>query len=213
MQLAAIIPVKELRLAKSRLSRILKPHMRRELIMLLLEIVMDACVNAKLDKTYVLGKDKEVEELAREHGCVFYRDSWESLNESLEGASKEIFDDLGYGMMVIPCDLPLISAGDILNVKEMLRFNDVVISPSIRLNGTNLLTMKRAGAVKFQYGRSSFKKHIAYARSCNMRVAVYFSFGVGLDIDRPEDISMLRRMSRRGYPMPERLRSLSYLRL
>lgn len=212
MAIHVVIPVKELRFAKSRLSNMLKPKMRVELILKLLEHIIKTCIDAGIEKIYVLGVDREVEELSKRFGCTFYRDRWKGLNRSLDGALSSLFKDPDAYIMILPCDLPLISKDDIDVVGKMLKHNDVVLSPSLKFNGTNLMAMK-GKVMKLQYGRSSFKKHLEYALLNGLRVAVYFSLSTALDIDRPTDILKLKEIASRGYPIPDVLKSLSYLRL
>jgi len=209
----AVIPVKRLADGKSRLKRLFNQEQRRRLILKMLELVADACTEAGLKRVYVIGSDPEVEALVEQKGLSFIPDEWGGLNESLEGAVDMLYSRHKGGFAVFPCDLPLISPEDVKTVERLLEHNDVVISPSLELKGTNALAMRDARAIRMQFGASSFIKHLSSAKACGKRVAIYVSLRVGLDVDLPKDVAALRRLSRLGYERIKGLRGLDYLRL
>ncbi len=208
-----IIPVKKLADGKSRLKSLLTQEQRKHLILKMLESVVDACIEAGLDKAYVIGSDPEVEELTKQRGLSFIPDVWCELNKSLEGVVSILCPKHKGGFVILPCDLPLLLPEDVKIIGRLLEYNDVVISPAFGLRGTNALAMKEAHIVKTQFGASSFPKHVSSARACGKRVAIYASLGVCLDIDLPKDLKMLTKLLRSGHKGIERLKSLDYLRL
>lgn len=209
----AIIPVKKLADGKSRLKRLLTREQRKRFILKMLDLVIDACTDAGLSKTYVIGSDPEVEMLVKYKGLSFIPDIWCGLNESLEGAASMLCSRHAGGFVIFPCDLPLLLPEDVKTIGRLLEYNDVVISPSFGLRGTNVLAMKEACVIKMQFGTSSFSKHISLARACGKRVTIYASLGVCLDVDLPKDLKMLRKLSKSGHKNIERLKILDYLRL
>ncbi|MEM2910015.1 MAG: 2-phospho-L-lactate guanylyltransferase [Nitrososphaerota archaeon] len=209
----AIIPVKKLADAKSRLRKLLNQQQRRRLILTMLELVANACLEAGLKRVYVIGSDPEVETLVKRKSLSFIPDIWCGLNESLESVTDMLYSRHGGGFVIFPCDLPLISPEDVKIVGRLLEHNDVVISPSLGLKGTNALAMREARMIRMQYGASSFLKHLSSAMACGKRVAIYASLRVGLDVDVPKDMAKLKRLSKLGYENFKELRALDYLRL
>ncbi|MCS7136522.1 MAG: 2-phospho-L-lactate guanylyltransferase [Nitrososphaerota archaeon] len=206
----AIIPVKKLADGKSRLKGLLTLEQRRHLILKMLGGVIDTCLEAGLSKVYVIGSDPEVEVLAKHKGLSFIHDTWCGLNESLEGAIGMIYPKHVGSFVIFPCDLPLLSPEDVKTIGKLLEYNDVVISPSFGLKGTNALAMKEAYTIKMQFGSLSFPKHMSSARVCGKRVATYASLGTCLDIDLPKDLKMLSKLSKSARRGIERLRALNY---
>jgi 2-phospho-L-lactate guanylyltransferase len=209
----AIIPVKKLADGKSRLRRLLNQEQRKQLIIKMLELVVDACLGAGLNNVYVIGSDPEVELLAKQRGLSFIPDVWHELNESLENTISALCSKYAGGFAIFPCDLPLLLPEDVKTIGRLLEYNEVVISPSFGLKGTNALAMKGAHIIKMQFGVSSFSKHMSSAKACGKKVAVYASLGVCLDVDLPKDLKTLKKLLESGRKGIESLKILNYLRL
>jgi len=209
----AIIPVKKLADGKSRLKRLLNQEQRKQLVIEMLELVVDACLGAGLDSIYIIGSDSEIESLAKQKGLSFIPDAWHELNESLENTISMLCPKHTEGFVIFPCDLPLLSPEDVKTIGRLLEYNEVVISPSFGLKGTNALAMKSAGMIKMQFGTSSFSKHMSSLKTCGKKAAVYASLGVCLDVDLPKDLKMLKKLLESGRKGIESLKILNYLRL
>jgi 2-phospho-L-lactate guanylyltransferase len=101
--------------------------------------------------------------------------------------------------MVIPADLPLLSVEDIKMGPMLAREGaQIVVSPSESFDGTNMLLFTRGARIELHYDDDSFRKHVAAANARGARVAVYYSRGVGFDIDRPRDIHRFFKYNKRG---------------
>jgi 2-phospho-L-lactate guanylyltransferase (CobY/MobA/RfbA family) len=74
----------------------------------------------------------------------------------------------------------------------------VVISPSRTFDGTNMLLLPTDEAFPLHYDDDSFRKHVATANELRLQVAVYYSRGVGFDVDRPGDLHRFFKFQRRG---------------
>jgi 2-phospho-L-lactate guanylyltransferase len=96
--------------------------------------------------------------------------------------------------MVIPADIPLISADEI---RRALSFDinnaEVVIAPSRAFDGTNLLLFPSRSRLPLSYDTNSFWNHLERASAGGMSVAVYTGMGVVLDIDTIDDLRELAR--------------------
>jgi 2-phospho-L-lactate guanylyltransferase len=101
--------------------------------------------------------------------------------------------------LVIPADLPLLGVEDLKAGPMLAREGaEVVISPSETFDGTNLLLLRPEEAFALHYDDDSFRKHVATANRLRLQVAVYYSRGVGFDIDRPSDLHRFFKFQRRG---------------
>ena len=110
-------------------------------------------------------------------------------------------------LLVVPGDLPLISAADIIALTGALtRAPSVVIAPS-RDGGTNGLLLRPPGVMAPAYGPDSAARHQAAARAAGAAVAVVETARWALDIDTPEDLARARAL-----PGGEALETVRYLR-
>jgi 2-phospho-L-lactate guanylyltransferase len=201
MSIWAIIPVKPLRLAKSRLSSILTPEERQQFAEAMLRHVLDV-LNAvpQVTGTLVISRDNHALALAREHGAKTVQESGApELNVALMRATSIIRSWRSSAVLVLPADLPLISAEDVRNIINMAQGDRaVVISTDRNKDGTNALFVRPPGLIEYSYGEGSFRRHGMQARDAGAEVNIYESLRMVQDIDLPEDISNYYRMVQRG---------------
>lgn len=202
-----IIPVKPLRLAKSRLSKILQPEDRQEVAEAMLRHVLDTIRPVKqVSGTLVISRDNHALAIAREHGAKTIQESGApELNSALMRATSIVKSWRCDAALIIPADLPLITPNDISNIIEMGRKHEksVVISTDRNKDGTNALFIQPPGLIEYAYGDDSFHRHAVLARDAGAEVAVYESDRTLQDIDVPEDIdNYLRIIERHGVQTP-----------
>jgi 2-phospho-L-lactate guanylyltransferase len=98
------------------------------------------------------------------------------------------------GVLVLPADLPLISPQD---VETLISKADqppvVVIAPDRRRSGTNALLAIPPGLIEYDFGPDSFQRHLDRAEQAGVRVEVCELPSLGLDVDIPEDLEILRQ--------------------
>lgn len=61
-----------------------------------------------------------------------------------------------------------------------------------------MLLFTRGVSLPLHYDDDSFRKHYASAMARRLRVAVYYSKGVGFDVDKPYDVHRFFRFRRTG---------------
>jgi 2-phospho-L-lactate/phosphoenolpyruvate guanylyltransferase len=195
---AVIIPVKGEN-PKGRLSPLLNPRQRRQLQVAMLEDTLQTMIKAgMISQTFVASSDPQILEFVRRFGAG-------SISESCDaGVSSAVLRGLEATAaferrLVIPADLPLLTVEDLRAAPMLAREGaQVVVSPSESFDGTNALLLARDVEVPLHYDDDSFRKHFAAAVSMGLRVAVYYSKGVGFDIDRPRDLHRFFKFQRRG---------------
>jgi len=187
-KIAIVIPVKG-RNPKGRLATLFGAKQRKQLQLAMLEDALQAIGTAgKLSEAYVVSSDLEILKFADRFGVGSVVESKdEGVNQAVERAISNLD---GYdGWLVIPADLPLISANDIKTVLELVRMGSlVIISPSEDYSGTNMLLMSRKARIRLHYDDDSFNKHVREASSKKVRFAVYYSQSVSFDIDSAVDV-------------------------
>ena len=155
----------------------------------------------------VLSRDAAAAREASRLGAAFLQEppGIGDLNAAVRLAQEARAD--ADGLLVVPGDLPLISAADIIALTDALaRAPSVVIAPS-RDGGTNGLLLRPPGVMAPAYGPGSAARHQAAARAAGAVVAVVETARWALDIDTPEDLTRARAL-----PGGEALETVRYLR-
>lgn len=189
----AIIPVKPLRQAKSRLARTLIPPNRAALVRAIFSRTLD--VIARVDRiagTIVVSRDLTILELARQRSNVITLAEAESgLNPAITQGAAWAAAHTGESVIVVPVDLPLITPADLDSLIDLATDpRCLVIAPDRHNDGTNLMLVRPPDALQFAYGSASFTAHHAQAVERGLHVHIYRSATSGLDLDVPDDLAL-----------------------
>lgn len=199
MTLWAIVPVKPLRRGKSRLAGTLSEEERAHLNQVLLEHTLKTLNELKeVEQVLVISRDPQALTIARGLGARTVReDGAPHLNTALTRATVISKVYATSGVLILPADLPLLSREDIL---ELIRHADnppvVVIAPDRHKKGTNALLISPAGLIDYDFGDNSFKRHCERARKAGARLEIVDLPSLGLDLDLPEDLELVRELER-----------------
>lgn len=194
----AIIPLKPLTSAKSRLAASLAPEQRQKLAEGFFRRVLDVTRSVThLAGTLVISRDPKALAIAREYGARTVQETGAGeLNAALTKATGLVAHWRGKGVLILPADLPLINADDITTMIDMGReVNSVVIATDRNADGTNALLVKPVGLIEYAYGAGSFERHVARARLAGAAVHCYESERLALDIDMPDDLALYERLA------------------
>jgi 2-phospho-L-lactate/phosphoenolpyruvate guanylyltransferase len=199
MTLWAIIPVKPLRRGKSRLAGALSEDERTELNRSLLEHTLKTLSAIReLEEVLVISRDPQALTIARNHGARTVReDGQPELNTALKRATVIAQVYATRGVLVLPADLPLVSREDVMTLIE--RADDppvVVIAPDRHGKGTNALLMSPSGLIEYDFGEGSFQRHCERVKKSGARLEIVDLPSLGLDLDIPEDLEIIRTLER-----------------
>jgi 2-phospho-L-lactate guanylyltransferase len=211
-RIALIIPVKGTN-PKARLSPLFGARERKQLQVAMLEDTLLAVGKAKRSRqTYVVSSDPEILKFAERFGVGSLEEERDSgVNSAVESAISRLQDYDGW--LVLPADLPLISANDIRTVFTLHRLGSpIILSPSEDYSGTNLLLMTRRRRIQLHYDDDSFNKHVKEATSTGTKTAVYYSENVAFDIDHAGDVHRYFSFGRRNSTMNFLERTLRHQR-
>ena len=195
----AIIPVKSLSEAKSRLAPHFTQHQRETLALdMLRHVVQTLCASQEFELVTVVSPDMRVLEKARIWGARASLEERSGHNPALHMAAlRELAEGAG-ALLTISADLPLLTPGDIdVMVERSTRF-DVVLAPSMDETGTNAVLARPPLVVPYLFGVNSLEKHLRAARRRGLSTSLYASRGLSLDIDIIEDVQELERIGRAG---------------
>jgi len=143
-----------------------------------------------LTQTLVVSGDKRAELIAARHGASFLREEKDSgVNSAVSVADSYCMKKDADATIVIPHDLPLLSPVDISKVSDLAKNESrcIVISPSLRYDGTNILLRKPPCVIRTFYDSDSYNTHVRSAIKLGIPVKLFISKSVMYDIDTPED--------------------------
>jgi 2-phospho-L-lactate guanylyltransferase len=191
----AIVPVKPLRRAKSRLSGVLTDEQRASLSQRLLQHTLKVLTEIpEIERTLVVSRDSQALALARQLGArtVAERGTPE-LNQALVRATLVAKEYGAAGVLVLPADLPLLKKEDVQILIDAAHDPPVVVLvPDRRGEGTNALLVRPSGLMEYYFGPDSFKRHQEQAEALGARIEIRMISSLGLDLDLPEDLEILR---------------------
>ena len=197
MTIWAIVPVKPLRLGKSRLSGVISDDERAILNRTFLEQTLDVLRQTPtISQTLVISRDPLALAIARELGAkTVLEDGNPNLNSALTRATLLARNYATRGVLVLPADLPLLTKEDLLLFFEHIKKSPcVVITPDRHENGTNALLMAPGGLIKYNFGKGSFARHCELAKEVGASLEIVRNNNIELDLDTPEDLALLKNI-------------------
>ncbi|MHA1145882.1 MAG: 2-phospho-L-lactate guanylyltransferase, partial [Candidatus Helarchaeota archaeon] len=187
------LAVKDFKIAKARLA--LPFHLKQELCKRMFFDVCNALKNStQVDKIFVITSNKNLLNDLPSRFISIFENTPNGLNNAIQvglQAREFQFDD---ALLILPSDIPLLSSSDIDSYFEISSGHEkiMIISPSLRKDGTNALLLKPPSILKPVFGPNSFEKHVVRARSVSqLKIHVHPMNNVALDIDTMEDLNTL----------------------
>ncbi len=167
---------------------------RRQLSHAMLEDVVDAVSKASLlGGVLVVTCERDAMDLAETFGAsVLIETTSCGLCEAVKTAGCYLDAEGHSGMMVIPGDVPLISAEEIDRVvSNHGKAPAVTLVPAWDGRGTNALLSTPADVISLHFGENSFFAHKNAALEAGLEPNVITSLGLALDLDVPGDLAAL----------------------
>jgi 2-phospho-L-lactate guanylyltransferase len=202
MKTFAIVPVKKFENAKTRLSRILSADDRIQLSSLMLQDTLSVLGGMqRLEETVVVSGDKRAREISARYGAKILHEQKESgVNAAVKLADIYCSKRKADATVVIPQDLPLLDTIDVAMACDLAEKEAkcIVICPSLRYDGTNLLLRKPPSTTETYYDNDSYETHIKSARERGIPVKLFLSKRLMSDLDTPEDVMQLAKETGSG---------------
>ena len=183
----AIIPIKSLSKAKSRLISLLDDSLRETLVLNLLKHIINT-TREVISDVWVVGTDNLVEQVAKMHGAYWNIDKENNINQSVR-AHFELAWSLNMAPLYLPGDLPYLQRRDIqLLLDSSQNMRNTVLTPAQRSGGTNAILMPDPSEFRLQFGPGSFRKHVSEAATLFLPFSINYSLGLTLDLDTSSDL-------------------------
>lgn len=195
-RLVAIVPVRALEGAKSRLGGSLDAEERQDLVRMLLERTIRAAAQVpEIESVVVVSPDPAILELAVQGGATPLQQVGEGLNEGLEQAVSWAIAGGASSVLVLAGDLPSVTGVSIGAVVASAAAAAsparaiVVVVPDRHGRGTNALLLSPPDTIAFAFGTDSAVAHEAAARAAGA-LSLEVDGPLALDLDLPEDLSL-----------------------
>jgi 2-phospho-L-lactate guanylyltransferase len=196
----AVLPVKEIGDAKSRLAAAYSPSFRRGFARAMVQDVLGALVEVpELTGIVVVTVDPDAAELARRHGAELFEDgARDGHTGAVMAAIRRFVREGRGGVLTVPGDIPFIAPDEVSRLIAAHAASPAFsIVPAHDRRGSNAILMTPADVVPLAFGNDSFYPHLEAARGCGIEPTILPMPGIGLDIDNPEDLALLLRQKPR----------------
>jgi len=189
----ALVPIRGLETAKTRLGEDLDAEERVELVTRLLRGTLRATRDARrIAGTIVVTMDPDAAGVAKELRAIGLVERAPGLNEAIVAARSVAAARGATAILVLPADLPAVTAAAVDEVLERAGgFGPapglVVLVPDRHGLGTNALLVSPANAIEPAFGESSRSAHAARAATAGARYEE-LDGPLSLDLDTPADL-------------------------
>lgn len=201
MNYTALVPVKTLTAAKSRLAEHLTLDQRESLVLDMLHHVLQTLRESELlEQISVVSADERVLEQARAWDARPLPEEEHGHNPALQAAAlKDLAaahaQDLPLqGLLTISADLPLLSTSDIHALIERSERYQVVLAPSCDGTGTNAILMRPPLVLPYLFGPGSLQRYLRAAWQQKLSSTIYSSTGLAFDVDTIDDLRELKEI-------------------
>ena len=199
----ALVPLKDLVSAKTRLSGVLRPAERRALAQAMVEDVLTVLTgHPSIDRVTLVSDDPGADLLACKYGIDVVDEKslgCHGLNPVIDKACDRLMDSENQQFLVLHGDIPLLSAADIDAVlKAQAESRGLVIGCDLQLQGSNLLAFDKGSRPQFSFGPGSCSLHSDSSSESGIPVTIINRPGIGLDVDDAADLALLITKLRAG---------------
>tara|TARA_B100000029_G_scaffold508496_1_gene595545 strand:+ start:58798 stop:59436 length:639 start_codon:yes stop_codon:yes gene_type:complete len=193
MKIGGIIPVKKFDDSKNRLSSFFTLEEKKELVKCMLFDVCDVLVRSSyINEIVIVTSENEISQYENYEQIIRLEENHNSgVNNAVEIGNKYFIKKGFDATIVIPGDIPLINNQVLEKVFEYTNENQVIITPSIREDGTNLLFRSPPDIMQTSYDNNSYSSHLEMINDNNLQYSVYLEDAIRLDLDEPRDIDII----------------------
>lgn len=191
---SALIPVKSLAQAKSRLTNHLTPKQRANLMLDMLHHVIHTLHESELfSRVAVVSADSYVLKQTQKWGAYPYQEEARGHNPALTAAAQhEIARDVS-ALLTISADLPLLNTHDLSTMVDLLSTAEVVLASSQDGTGTNAILTRPPLLVPYVFGPYSYQRYHMEAARRHLHLKTVKRLGLALDIDTITDLQELHQ--------------------
>jgi len=191
---ALLLPVKDLKNAKKRLTGVLTPEERFGLAeAMLMDTIRAARGVRRVDKVFVVTNYAPMMRIAEENGWELLREEQQVSESDSVDAASIVCERRGVTRLLrVPLDVPLVQASDIDDLLAVeCEEPALVIVPSRDGLGTNAILRMPPALFPSHFGMGSFAKHVGEAERLGAVVIFRRNTRLELDVDDEADLRVL----------------------
>lgn len=182
----AVVPLKNLKLAKSRLSNILAEGERQELVLAMFDDVLVSLRASHFIDEIFLVADKYFDPVADVQMITEIKNR--GYDEAIIEALKDSRINQAQAMLILPADLPLVSRDELNTLIRDQEDRSIRIAGARDQDGTNALVMKPPHLLATSFGVGSFKRHKKFAKALSVKIEEVNLPGLSFDVDTEKDL-------------------------
>lgn len=190
MKCNALIPVKSLSTAKSRLASSLTQYQRERLVLDMFHHVLRVLLSSEIfERVSVVSSDQQVLENAYLWGAQAIPEEFHDHNQALHAAALKELSEGVTKLLTISADLPLLTSQEIHCFFKQSLQHEVVLAPSRDGTGTNAIMVHPPLVVPYVFGPQSLQNYVDVAKQKRLSFSKFHSIGLALDIDTIDDLN------------------------
>ncbi len=190
----ALIPVKALRTAKSRLAPYLSQEQRTQLVLDMLHHVLTVLQESLLfEHISVVSPDPIVLAETTRWGAQAVTEEVAGHNPALQAAAQWEQSSGVTALLTISADLPTLRVEELQRLVTCATFYDVLFASSRDGTGTNALLARPPLVLPYLFGIGSLQRYQDEAHLRQLRSKVIMSDGLAFDVDTIDDLDLLRQ--------------------
>jgi 2-phospho-L-lactate guanylyltransferase len=189
----AIVPVKGLSVANGRLDGVLSQDERKRLAeALFLDLIVKLPRARFIDDLLIVTADGSIARQAGWFGHkVLLQEADEGHSEAASAGARVALADGADRVAMLPVDCPMLEI-DELDAHVGRSPRTVLIVPDRHGTGTNALVLTPPDIFTPAFGPDSCARHVSRARASGISFALEEIDSIAIDLDTPEDFSLLR---------------------
>jgi|TARA_B100001750_G_scaffold21764_1_gene14637 2-phospho-L-lactate guanylyltransferase len=193
MKIGVIIPIKKMSNSKQRLSTILRRDQRIELSKCMFEDICEVLINSRyFSEILVVSTENYVQKYTKTTKINYLKENNENgVNSAVELGNKYFINKDFDATIVIPADVPLLNIDILKKLINNILDHEIIISPSVNKNGTNILFRRPPDIIKTSYDENSYHNHLNNVKKKNLKYYIIENESLMLDLDHPQDLKTI----------------------
>ncbi|MGI0091308.1 MAG: 2-phospho-L-lactate guanylyltransferase [Nitrososphaerales archaeon] len=191
----AIIPVREFATTKLRLKDILSDDKRAALTATLITRVVKSIQQSRVNQIVVVASNPSevTNTLPPSPKLAIVRESKMrgGVNSAMTDGMHLAKQEGANKLLLLPSDLPRVNSPSVDKALDLLQERDLIICPSLKKDGTNLLGLDASRKFELHYDDDSYSKHCNEAKQNGFDYVTLEWAEFSNDIDDPRDLERL----------------------
>jgi len=192
LKIAALVPVKQFELSKTRLE--LTKNQKIVLTELMLKFTI---INLKKCKSIsaivTISEDERVEKISKIYETKFIFSKEKGVNFAIDAGDNYCKDKKVISNIIVPIDLIFLNPNEIELLLIVARKHQrcSIIVPSMRIDGTNILLRQPFNMFETSYDNNSYFNHIQSSKKANAQTIIIKSVNLSEDLDTMDDYNRI----------------------